>query len=73
MAAKCELIGSAFKTTKLDVLVYPDSEEFGELPVEMIFRECSNAAESFHAKVIVQIGINVLKYFAESGAIALYG
>ena len=71
--AKCKLIGGALQTIELDVSIYADPEQQSELPMEMIFRKCGNAAEPLDRKIIVQVIINVVEHRSESDAIALCG
>ena len=59
---------SAPTSRRLNVM---DHAAIGELPVEMISRKCSNAAEPLDRKIIVQVIVNVVEHLSESGAIAL--
>jgi hypothetical protein len=58
---------------QLHVSAYGDSEEFGELSVEMELRERSDAAEPLQREVTVQVGIDIVEHLAESDAIFLNG
>jgi hypothetical protein len=73
VAAERELLRGTFQATQLDVAVHADAKAFGELPVEMIFRESGNAAELFHAQVFIQVRVDVFQHFAEAFVISVCG
>jgi hypothetical protein len=69
--AKGEQERGALQALQLNVLVDAQPVERGELPVEVELREGSDAAEPFHAQVIVQVLVDELEHLSEPGEVCV--